>query len=229
MKLRLATNPSVVEDLRPHIIPDEDMSVDDYLKLIAHHLLYSPRNLRVWVVYDDSTTEVYAYFIVVWQPPAQYTFISQAKVLRPELSEKIVPQVWAKIQGWTESLGFTKIRAETARGEAIIRKYKFREVSRTVEYALPSLESTEETINGQDEVNTEVGEHSEQRSEVDSGRLPVPVLPAGSGTASDPVHGNTGTGADPGVSERDGADQPVVAGDGVGEPAVSSSGESVAG
>jgi hypothetical protein len=226
---RRATNPSVIDLLRPVIIPDEDVNTEDYLAMVGGALLNMSSNIRLWYAYDAGTNEVLAYFIVVWQPPTKYTFISQAWVKNAEVGSLIVPNVWAKIQAWTESLGLESIRAETWRGDAIIRKYKFKEVSRTVEYRIPHLDTTEEIINGQDEVNTEVSQHTDEGTEVDSGRLPVPVLSTGSGSGSDTLSGDARPGIDPTVRSDLGDDWTVESRDGAGEATERGSGQSTVG
>jgi hypothetical protein len=206
--LRRGENPVVVDLIKDKLLHDEDLDTDTYCKMLKDAIIYSPRNIQLLVAFDRDSNELKGYFITIWQPPARYTFISQAWC-EPEVSDVIVPRVWAKIQAWTDSLGLRAIRAETWRGAAIIRKYKFVEVTRTVEFVLPGSEPVEEIINGQDEVTTEEHVDAEPRAEGSVEAVVRELLSGEHGSDSDPVRRDTGSGDDPAVRPGDADDTGV--------------------
>lgn len=205
--LRRGTAPEAVDMIKPYLLPDEDMNQEQMIAMLKNGLIEFPRLIHLLIAYDQDTQDVLGFFLTIWQPPVKYTFVTQAWC-RSEVAEHITPTVWAKIQAWTESLGLSKIRAETWRGDALIRKYKFKEVSRTVEYILPGAEPVEEIIHGKDEVTAEEHVNSVQGPTADlegsGGILGRAVRPGSIG-----VHGELPGGHAATVRDSDRSDQPV--------------------
>jgi hypothetical protein len=205
--LRRGTSPEAVDMIKPYLLPDEDMNQEQMIVMLKSGLIEYPRLIHLLIAYDQDTEHVLGFFLTIWQPPAKYTFVTQAWC-RSEVAEHITPTVWAKIQAWTESLGLSKIRAETWRGDALIRKYKFKEVSRTVEYILPGAEPVEEIIHGKDEEPTKEHVNAVEGSAGSRGG-PEELLGRDVQPGSDSVSGELPGGDAAAVRDSDGSDQSV--------------------
>jgi hypothetical protein len=206
IKLRKIENPQGIELLKEKLLPDEDIDPQVYLDFLRQAVLYSPRNIQILVALKDDE-ELVGFFITMWQAGTNYSFVGQAWC-EAQYSDLIVPRAWARIQAWTEDLGLRKIRAETYRGDAVIRKYKFKELSRTVVFEIPQKLPVEEVIHGQDEVERQERVNAEQATAGDSGHA-VPQLLPEHADGSDSVRGSADGGADAG-HEPDAADAGAV-------------------
>lgn len=165
MKHVRARQTNVLPVIAEHLILDQDLSKDVYLERLGFTIRNEPRNIYIAVSLDDKDS--LAGFAIAYAPPGfTYVFVEQCWVDAEKqgvYDTKMAELYLERIIAWTESLGRTSVRFDTARDpKGFIRKYDFKVLSTVMEF---KLFQDEELTNGQVK-RTEIGEHTDESTEV---------------------------------------------------------------
>lgn len=153
-----AQNTEVLRYLEPHLVEDPDYTKEGFLQYLGDLLVHDRQHTFVLTAFNDKDQLVG--FIIAYAPQGMaFTFVYQAWYDQKKVSPDLARLALSKLKNWTDMLGRPRILAETRRNpEACLRKWGFKEVSKTLE-----LKLYEEEI--QDERWSKDGEHAEQESE----------------------------------------------------------------
>lgn len=130
--------PGALSMLKDLFLEDPSYSRAGWVEQVRSWMVDFPNNVLVLaaVMADGASGKVIAYSVTTAEDQAKFAFVHQ--VWASAEAGRVADQLLFKTAMWAEDMGKIELRAESARTpEALLRKYRFEQVSAIFAFAIP--------------------------------------------------------------------------------------------
>ena len=142
-----ADNPSVMDEIKPHLIPEPDITKEDFCNEIKSYMKNFPDRIQVLTLWNN---EKLVGFCLAYIPNNRsHLFIAQAWVDQSLTNSKWTKIMFDQVKMFAEINDMTEIRAETLRcPETFCRRWGFENYSTIISYDLIERGDIDGDFNG---------------------------------------------------------------------------------
>ena len=144
MKTIRVQNPEGVDEMSAYLLPDNDMSPEDFVNELKQNLAANGSNVYLIQTWDkdkedkDSDWEIVAFMLAINYPNQKYVYIYQFWRDCERTSVALADSMVHRVVLWAENFGKKKLKMETLRDpEAFTRRWGFEPVSTVMEFNIP--------------------------------------------------------------------------------------------
>ena len=133
MKIIRVNQIAAIDHMADFFIPDFDAPASNMGANVKRWFSENPNGwfiLQAWDEPENKEPELVAFLVAYAQDSLDHTFILQAWTRPSHQNSKLQDQMFSRLIAWTQNLGRSQIRAETARSpKGFMRRWNFREIS----------------------------------------------------------------------------------------------------